>query len=65
MLLFFQQLEEVVPHNGSATFEFDNMNGSQENDDEKQLASIRDTEITRYASMDQIDAKISHSKDER
>lgn len=57
------ELEEVVPHNGSATFEFDNMNGSQENDDEKQLASIRDTEITRYASMDQVDAKISHSKD--
>ncbi|XP_015773286.1 PREDICTED: solute carrier family 13 member 5-like [Acropora digitifera] len=57
------ELEEVVPHNGSATFEFDNMNGSQENDDEKQLASIRDTEITRYASMDQVDAKMSHSKD--
>lgn len=58
------ELEEVVPHNGSATFEFDNMNGSQENDDEKQLASIRDTEITRYASMDQVDTKISHTKDE-
>ncbi|XP_074637519.1 Na(+)/citrate cotransporter-like isoform X1 [Acropora palmata] len=58
------ELEEVVPHNGSATFEFDNMNGSQENDDEKQLASIRDTEITRYASMDHVDAKISHTKDE-
>lgn len=35
------------------------------NDDEKQRASIRDTEIKHYASMDQIDAKISHSKVER